>query len=46
MKILIAADIFPPQSGGPATYVVALANELAKKGDIVKIVSLNPESDA
>lgn len=46
MRILIAADIFPPQSGGPATYCVTLANELIKRGDEVKIVSLNPESDA
>jgi len=45
MKILLAADIFPPQSGGPATYVVTLANELVKAGDEVRIVSLNPESD-
>lgn len=43
MKLLIAADIFPPQSGGPATYCVALANELVKRGDEVKIVSLNPD---
>lgn len=42
MKLLIAADIFPPQSGGPATYCVTLANELVKRGDEVKIVSLNP----
>lgn len=45
MRILIAADIFPPQSGGPATYSVLLANELTKLGDIVQIVSLNPDSD-
>lgn len=45
MKILIAADIFPPQPGGPATYVVALANELTKIGDDVVVVSLNPEAD-
>lgn len=45
MRILIAADIFPPQSGGPATYSVLLANELAKLGDEVKIISLNPYSD-
>lgn len=45
MKILIAADIFPPQAGGPATYAVTLANELAKQGVDVKIVSLNPNSD-
>src|SRR3989344_2840405 len=46
MKILLAADIFPPQAGGPATYVVMLANELEKRGDEVRIVSLNPQSDS
>ncbi len=45
MKLLIAADIFPPESGGPATYSVTLANELTKLGVEVKIVSLNPNSD-
>ncbi|MBI5728716.1 MAG: glycosyltransferase family 4 protein [Candidatus Magasanikbacteria bacterium] len=45
MKILIAADIFPPQAGGPATYSVTLANELVKQGVEVCIVSLNPQSD-
>ena len=46
MKILLAADIIPPQAGGPATYVVMLANELEKRGDEVRIVSLNPQSDS
>lgn len=45
MKLLIAADIFPPESGGPATYAVTLANELTKQGVDVRIVSLNPNSD-
>lgn len=45
MKILIAADIFPPQPGGPATYSVIVANELTKAGDDVRVVSLNPDSD-
>ncbi len=45
MKLLIAADIFPPESGGPATYSVTLANELVKRGVEVVIVSLNPNSD-
>lgn len=44
MRLLIAADIFPPESGGPATYAVTLANELWKQGVAVKIVSLNPNS--
>jgi len=45
MRLLIAADIFPPESGGPATYAVTLANELVKQNDDVVIVSLNPKSD-
>ncbi len=45
MKILLAADIFPPQVGGPATYVVTLANEFTKLGDDVRVVSLNSNSD-
>lgn len=45
MKLLIAADIFPPQSGGPATYAVTLANALTERGVDVRIVSLNPQSD-
>ncbi len=46
MRILIAADIFPPVSGGPATYSVGLANEFTKSGTEVTIVSLTPGSDA
>lgn len=45
MNLLIAADIFPPQSGGPATYVVSLANALKERGVDVRIVSLNSESE-
>jgi len=45
MKILLVADIFPPDSGGPASYVVALANELARAGENVIIASLNADSD-
>lgn len=44
MKLLLAADIFPPESGGPATYVVSLANSFSKEE--VGIVSLNTDSDA
>lgn len=46
MKILIAADIFPPESGGPATYSVGLANAFTKQGIDVTIVSLTLNSDA
>lgn len=45
MKIIIAADIFPPQPGGPATYSATIANELKKDGWEVCVVSLNPQSD-
>ena len=45
MRVLIAADIFPPQSGGPATYSVMLANALQSDGVEVAIASLNQDSD-
>lgn len=45
MKLLIAADIFPPISGGPATYAVTLSNALKKEGIDVRIVTLTPEAD-
>lgn len=44
-SVLIAADIFPPESGGPATYAVTLAKGLSEQGIKVKIVSLTPGSD-
>lgn len=37
-KIIIAADIFPPMIGGPATYSLKLANELARRGWQVKLI--------
>ena len=45
MRIVLAADIFPPDSGGPASYVVHLANTLTDRGESVQIVSLNKDSD-
>jgi glycosyltransferase involved in cell wall biosynthesis len=45
MKVLIAADIFPPQSGGPATYAVHIANALKKAGVECAIVVLAPDAD-
>ncbi|MBI5221574.1 MAG: hypothetical protein HY979_02100, partial [Candidatus Magasanikbacteria bacterium] len=44
MKILIAADIFPPEAGGPATYAAALAKALPANGVETAVVSLNPNS--
>ncbi len=45
MRIVIAADIFPPESGGPATYSLSLSNELTSLGHEVKIITLNPQAD-
>ncbi len=45
MNILLASDIFPPESGGPATYVVGLANALQHEGQSVYVVTLNSNAD-
>ncbi|MEA3464009.1 MAG: glycosyltransferase [Patescibacteria group bacterium] len=39
LKVLIATGIFPPDIGGPATYVKALREELPKLGCEVKVVT-------
>lgn len=39
MRILITSDIFPPDVGGPATYVPRIASELAKLGHQVTVVT-------
>ncbi|MDD2807007.1 MAG: glycosyltransferase family 4 protein [Patescibacteria group bacterium] len=38
MKLVIAADIFPPDIGGPATYSLKLAEKLTALGWQVKLV--------
>ncbi|MCK5320497.1 glycosyltransferase, partial [Candidatus Parcubacteria bacterium] len=38
-KILAATGIFPPDIGGPATYVNTLLGELPKQGFEVKVVT-------
>ena len=43
MKIVLATGIYPPDIGGPATYVRALAEELLKKGNEVKVVTYGDE---
>lgn len=40
MKVLIAAGIYPPDIGGPATYAKAMADELPKHGIQVMVVPL------
>lgn len=39
MKIVFATGIFPPDVGGPATYVSHLAPELAARGHQVEVVT-------
>lgn len=43
MKIVLATGIYPPDIGGPATYVRALAVELTKRGILVVIVTYGRE---
>jgi glycosyltransferase involved in cell wall biosynthesis len=38
MRIILAADIFPPDIGGPATYSKNLATELIKNGHDVQLI--------
>jgi len=38
-KICILTGIFPPEIGGPATYVKRLANELSQKGVDVRVIT-------
>lgn len=39
MKVVLATGIYPPDIGGPATYVRHLAEEMAKKGVEVVVVT-------
>ncbi len=39
MKILIATGIFPPDIGGPATYVPFVADEFVRRGHSVRVVT-------
>jgi glycosyltransferase involved in cell wall biosynthesis/O-antigen/teichoic acid export membrane protein len=40
MNILIVSGIFPPDAGGPATYVQRMAHELSAQGHRVRVVTL------
>jgi len=44
-KITIAAGIFPPDIGGPATYVVKLAEALIRKDWRVNVVCYSSQND-
>ena len=39
MKVLITVGIFPPDIGGPATYVPRIASALTKWGHLVTVVA-------
>jgi glycosyltransferase involved in cell wall biosynthesis len=39
VRILIAAGVFPPEIGGPATYVPCIAEALAARGHAVTVVA-------
>jgi glycosyltransferase involved in cell wall biosynthesis len=39
MRVLITSDIFPPDVGGPATYVPTIARELQQRGHKVTVVT-------
>ncbi|HEY3248771.1 MAG TPA: glycosyltransferase family 4 protein [bacterium] len=43
MNVLIASGIFPPDIGGPATYVPSLAAALAGRGDAITVVTMSDE---
>ncbi len=44
MRIVLATGIYPPDFGGPATYVRALAKQLSDAGDDVTVISYAPSS--
>ncbi len=44
MKILLATGIYPPESGGPATYTMGLASALRSRGHEVMIVTYGETS--
>ena len=44
LKILIVSGIFPPDIGGPATYVPKIASEIVKQGcEIIVITYISDE---
>ncbi len=43
MEILLVTGIFPPDIGGPATYIPKLADSLKQAGETVKVVTLSDQ---
>lgn len=46
MKIVLATGIYPPDIGGPATYVRRLADELTKSGEDVTVMTYGMENES
>ncbi|MBC7106428.1 MAG: glycosyltransferase family 4 protein, partial [Firmicutes bacterium] len=45
MKVLIVTGIFPPDIGGPATYVARIAAALARRGHDITVLTLSDRVD-
>lgn len=45
MKILIVTGIFPPDTGGPANYVPAIAEALSREHEVIGVVTLSETLD-
>jgi glycosyltransferase involved in cell wall biosynthesis len=45
MNVLMITGIFPPDIGGPATYVPTMASELVKRGHKLTVVTLSDRLD-
>ncbi len=45
MKVLIASGIFPPDIGGPATYLPPLAAAMVTRGDAVTVVTMSDDAE-
>ena len=45
MNLLMITGIFPPDIGGPATYVPTMAGELVKRGHKLTVVTLSDRLD-
>ena len=45
MRIVITSPIFPPDLGGPATYVPSLASSLVERGHTVTVVAFCSDPD-
>lgn len=46
MRVVLATGIYPPEIGGPATYVRELSQALRKKGTEVRIVTYGAECES